>query len=190
MALLDREALLRIMQLAGVDRPGAPIVVILAAEGSDPARATPYWIAGFASGASSTVVLFPSRSPTYPHDSLEDVLLHEIAHVLITRAAGGGFVPRWFHEGLALAAERRSTLRDRTELLLAVAIERRPLGELDAALAAGHGDASRAYALAGAVVRDILRRNGPETAARVLAAVAAGATFDEGVRMVTGRTLG
>jgi hypothetical protein len=47
------------------------------------------WIAGFASNGEGPekkdemVVLFPARTPSYPNSSLEDVLRHEVAHVLI-----------------------------------------------------------------------------------------------------------
>ena len=34
------------------------------------------------------MVLLPARTPTYPDGSLEEVLLHELAHVLVARAAG------------------------------------------------------------------------------------------------------
>ena len=94
------------MDLVGLDMPGESITVVLVSESQDLARATPRYIAGFARSEAGTVVLFPERTVAYPHDSLEDVLLHEIAHVLIARAAGGAPVPRWFHEGVALAAER------------------------------------------------------------------------------------
>lgn len=188
-AQLDRAALLRVMQLVGTREPPAPITVVLAAEDSALARSAPYWIAGFANGASSSIVLFPSRSPSYPHDSLADVLLHEVAHVLITRAARGADVPRWFHEGLALAAERGTSLRDRTTLMMAVALERRAVDELDAAFSAEQGEASRAYALSGALVRDLLRRHGPDTAAHILSGMAAGQSFELAVQRVTGQTM-
>src|SRR4029077_5989874 len=81
------------------------------------ARQVPRSTAGFAVSEDNLVVLFPSRSPTYPQDSLEDVLHHEVAHVLIARAAGGRPVPRWFHEGLAMAAERTWGLEDEARQL-------------------------------------------------------------------------
>jgi hypothetical protein len=59
---------------------------VLATESSDWARGVSPWIAGFAVG-SDLVVLFPARSPSYPDNTLEDVLRHEVTHVLIWRAA-------------------------------------------------------------------------------------------------------
>jgi hypothetical protein len=188
-AQMDREALISVMRLVGLAHSGAPITVVLAAEDSELGKATPDWIAGFAEGAAGTIVLFPSRSPRYPHDSLEDTLRHEVAHILIARAARHAFVPRWFHEGLALTAERASGLQDRARLMLAVAIERRPVSQLDAAFGAGQSEAARAYALSGALVRDILRRHGGDAAARILAGLGSGETFDQSFLRVTGETV-
>src|SRR6187200_3497932 len=94
---LDSNELGAIVQLVGLDDAGPPIRVVLAPEDSELARSTSSWIAGFADGATGTIVLFPSRSVQYPHDSIEAVLRHEVAHILIVRAAGGRAVPRWFN---------------------------------------------------------------------------------------------
>ena len=86
------------MQLLHITDPGPAIRVVLASETSDWARQVPSSTAGFAVAEDNLVVLFPSRSPRYPQDSLEDVLHHEVAHVLIDRAAdgqaGAALVPR------------------------------------------------------------------------------------------------
>src|SRR4029079_16693366 len=61
-----------IAHLVGLTDAGAAIRVVLAPESSDLARSVSPWIAGFTVGDS--VVLFPARSPTYPNNSLEDVM--------------------------------------------------------------------------------------------------------------------
>ena len=48
--------------------------------------------------------------------TLEDVLRHEVAHVLISRAAGGRAVPRWFHEGVAMSVDAGWDLSTRSWL--------------------------------------------------------------------------
>jgi hypothetical protein len=189
LAQIDRIALLRVMILVGVREPGPPIVVQLIPEHADLARRTPRWIAGFALSTADTVVLFPARSVGYPHDSIGDVLIHEIAHVLIARAAGGAPVPRWFHEGVALVAERGWGLSDRTQLMMAVTLERRPLDDIDAAFAGSEREAARAYALSGALVRDLLRDHGSDAVARILERLAAGETFENAIVTVTGQSL-
>src|SRR5687767_1600721 len=80
-----------ILRLVGVSA-GTPIRVILASENSEYTRQVSSWTAGFARAAMGEVVIFPSRNLGYPHNSIEDVLRHEIAHVLVSRAAGGAAV--------------------------------------------------------------------------------------------------
>src|SRR5437870_672251 len=114
---MDQQRLVEISRLVGIGDAGPPIRVVLATESSDEARSVPPWIAGFAVEALGLVVIFPARSPSYPDDTLEDVLRHEVAHVLIWRAGGGQPIPRWFDEGLAMAAERERRFQDQTQLL-------------------------------------------------------------------------
>ena len=178
-----------IARLVGLTDAGAPITVQLVPERAELAKTTPPWIAGFAIGSESLIVLFPSRSPSYPYDSIEDVLQHEIAHVLIVRAAAGQQVPRWFHEGLALAAERPWGLEDRARTIFAVARRSTDPRELDRLFAGGEGEQQRAYAIAGAWMRDILRRHGSDAPARILRELAAGQRFSDAFAKATGETV-
>src|SRR5262245_47117526 len=122
--------------------------VVLAGDTSEWARQVPPWAAGFAVGEAGLIVLFPSRSPVYPHDTLEDVLRHEVAHVLISRAAEGHAVPRWFHEGMAVAVERPWDLEDRTRLASALLFGPRiGVAAIDALFLGDEGSQQRAYVL-------------------------------------------
>lgn len=186
----DPERLRQIVQLVGLEQAGGPIRLVLAPESSEAARATPYWIAGIAYARDSTIVLFPSRSYRYPHDSLEAVLDHEVAHVLIGRAAHGRSVPRWFDEGLAVVAERTWGLEDRRQLAWALAMRNPPpLQDVETWFEHGAGEASRAYALAAAFVRYMQESHGSGTAARILERLAAGRSFDAAFRDATGESL-
>jgi hypothetical protein len=179
-----------IAELAGLTGAGPLIRVILSPETSDFARSTPPWVAGFAIGESGLVVLFPSRSPTYPDATLEDVLRHEVAHVFISRASGGRPVPRWFNEGLAMAVERQRRFADQTQLLYQLAAgSRTDLATLDRLFSGGQNDQIRAYALAGAMVHDFLEQYGPAAPRQILARVARGESFDAAFAAVTGSTL-
>src|SRR4051794_20049094 len=75
---LDPQRLADIMQVLGIPDSGRPIKVVLAAENSDFAHQVPGWIAGFAVGGQNLVIIFPARSPSYPHNTLDDVLRHEL----------------------------------------------------------------------------------------------------------------
>ena len=178
------------MELVGLDAPGPDIRVVLAPESSPLARAAPAWVTGYTDGVSNVVVLLAERTPSYPDGGLEEVLAHEVAHVLIHRASGGRPVPRWFDEGLAMLAARSWRLRDETELALGVLSGPRvPLWKLDDLFREDRREVEHAYALSGTLVHDLLDRYGPAVPRIVLARVAGGNTFEEAMRRATGATL-
>jgi hypothetical protein len=177
------------MRLVGLADPGPPIQVLLAEEGSPAARAAPAWVSGYAFGGGGPVVLFPARTPAYPDGSLEELLGHEVAHVLIARAARGAAVPRWFHEGVATVAGGSWGLADRSRLVR-LDPERDDLAGLDARFAGGRAEVERAYAHSAAFVVSLLRRHGRDTAAAVLREVARGLPFEEAFARATGEPLG
>jgi hypothetical protein len=110
--------------------------------------------------------------------------------VLIGRAAGGGRVPRWFHEGLAMTAERSWSLGDQAQYVSDVAFGGiLPIDQLDPLFEAGPGSASRAYRLSDAIVRDLLERHGPDLPARILASMRAGYPFDRAFQQATAMTV-
>jgi len=185
----DRKQLGDVMRLAGLRTPGPPIRVQLAAESSESAEKVPSWIAGFALAASDTVVLFPSRSPSYPDRSLDDVLRHEVAHILIFRASNHQPLPRWFNEGLAMSAEREWKFRDQTRLFYElVSGSRETLDTLDRLFQGTQADQTRAYLLSGALVRGLLKEHGETAAGRILENVARGTSFESAFTNVIGRS--
>jgi hypothetical protein len=187
---LDRRQYEAAARLTGLRGPQPPIRVALAPEGSPPATAVPDWISGYAYGSLGRVVLLPERTRSYPDGSLDELLLHELTHVLVTRAAGGQQVPRWFNEGLAMMAGGPWNLEDRTRLTVAmVRGTRRPLAEVDGLFAGSPGEVRLAYALSGALVRDIVLQHGRPAPRRILAAVSRGETFPEAFRGATGTSL-
>jgi len=185
----DRSRLAGIMTLTGLRTAGAPIRVILLAADSNKAEDTPPWVAGFADPTRNLIVLFPERIGSYPYDSLEEVLHHEVAHVLTSRAAGGGRIPRWFDEGLASAAESNWGLDDRSRFTWETVVGGRvTIAELEGLFKEGRREVARAYILADAIVRDLLARHGSDFAAGVLARMARGEPFEQALYRVTGST--
>jgi hypothetical protein len=186
---IETGRLLAVMRLVGLDDPGPPIRVTLVPESDPLARRVPAAIAGFARDGTD-VVLFPQRTPTYPASSMDDVVQHEVAHVLIDRAAGGRPVPRWFHEGVALAAERTWGLRRQADFAWGVAVGGPvSLADLDRLFAADPPQWRRAYGLSEAVVQDLLARHGRDLPARVLAAMREDRRFRDAFAAVTGLEL-
>jgi hypothetical protein len=176
-------------EFLGIRESGPPIRVVLSPENSELARRVAPWIAGFAVGESSLVVIFPARSPGYPDNTLEDVLRHEVAHILIRRASGGLRVPRWFDEGLAMEVERQRRFRDQTQLFYQLVTGgETDLHHMDQLFSGGETDQTRAYALAGAFVHDLLRQHGPTVCKNILMQIGRGIPFDVAFADVIGVT--
>lgn len=184
---IDPRPLTLLVQRLGLEEAGKPIRVQLLAESSAAAAGAPRWIAGWAYGALGTVVLLPERTPSYPDGSLDELLRHEVTHVLVYRAAAGREVPRWFHEGAAMELSRPWGIDDRSRLTLALLLnERVPIASLDRRFAGSEGEVQRAYAISGALVRELVHAFGPEVIGAILQRVAIGLDFDQAFRRSTG----
>lgn len=182
----DSRVFLPAMELTGLWEPG-DVRVLVAPEGSALARRAPAWAVAYADPPAGTVVLIPTRTPTWPDDGLPDVIRHEVAHVLTFRAAGGRDVPRWFHEGLAMAAGRERLLQDDLREPLAVLLgPRLRFAEVDALFRGDRGQANRAYSISSAFFSDLLARHGPAFPRRVLRRMSEGEPFEEAFRSATG----
>lgn len=172
---VDQQQLASDLTNAGLELPPA-IRVTLIAEDDPRARATPRWIVGLASGTED-IVIFPARVGSYPYDSLESVLRHEIVHLALTARAGDGPLPRWFHEGVAVAVGTGWSLGSDLRLLLGsaddggIAVLTR-LFESDSQLAN-----AQAYRLAAVVIADVRQRHGPGAPGAIAAHVARGVPF-------------
>ena len=180
-----------LLDLVGLDSAGAPIRVVLAPESSPLATRVASWVSGYAVPALDTVVLFPGRVPSYPDRNMESLLRHEIAHVMISRAARGNPLPRWFDEGTATVAAREWGIEDGARAALAtIGPGPRSLHDVDAAFSGDGSTASRAYAISAALVRYLLRRHGDTAVGRILARVGKGAEFGDAFEAATGESSG
>ncbi len=190
----NRARLAPAMALAGLDHPGPAIRVVLAAQDSALARRAPPWAAGYADGRSGVVVLMPGRVSRYPDRSLFELVQHEVAHVLIARAVGHGLEvespPRWFDEGVAMAAGHAWSLEDRARMTWDMMRGGGgSLREVNRAFSRGSGAARGGYALSYAFVRELLVRHGSDAPGRILAALRQGATFEQAFLSVSGESL-
>ena len=166
-----------------------PIVVTLASHRSGFAEMVPAWVAGFALSREGVVVLFPSRNPRYPDDSLEETYLHELAHVYIHRAAAGRQVPRWFNEGLATTVGRSWTIGDWSRFSIDAMLAGKPsAGKVDALFNGDPASVRKAYVISERFTHDLLRRHGEDAPRRILQAVAKGEEFDRAFFDVTRET--
>ncbi len=182
--------LLEIMDLVGLQAGGPPIHIRLAPEGSPEAKRAPAWVLGYAYGNVGQVVLLPARVPGYPDTTINAVLRHEVAHVLIARAAGRRPIPRWFNEGLALVAARDWSLQDRSRLIFATLRRRHmSLDDLSDQFPAGAGASSRAYALSGAFMRHLIANYGSQAPRAILRQISRGDSFETAFYKSTGYRL-
>ena len=172
------ERLRSVMDLVGLSDGGAPIHVVLAAEDHPLALRVPMPVAGYAVPERDLAVLLPHRVPSYPYDSLDEVLLHELTHVLASRAAGGRPLPRWWNEGLALLASRGWSIEDRSRVLLGAVTGVADTAGLESSFDRGAQQSAAAYAISGALVHDLVQRHGVELVAATLQRVASGSDFE------------
>lgn len=89
-------------ELAGDVDDAVTITFLDHAGGVAEASAMPRWVAGVAH-SSSGEILIARHGPDGERTNLEELLKHEIAHVVLYRALDGHEVPRWFNEGVAEA---------------------------------------------------------------------------------------
>ena len=171
---------------AGLPLP-APIQILLLPEDDSNARQIPEWIVGFASGEHD-IVIMPGRVGSYPYDSLESVVRHEVAHLALTTQAGGRDLPRWFHEGVAVSVDSGWDTESRLRLLLAVASGPRIQQLTRLFESANQSETTLAYLLATVLVDDLRQRHGPGLPGAIAARMAMGTSFDEAFRLETSET--
>ncbi|MFL2434844.1 MAG: peptidase MA family metallohydrolase [Vicinamibacterales bacterium] len=186
----DKSRFTEIVQLLGITDLGDPIRVVLVPEDSRIARNTPSWVAAFADAPNDLIVLFPSRIGSYPYDSLEAVLRHEVTHILASRAAGDNRLPRWFSEGLASTVERPWGIAIRSRFIWASITSDAPtISDIEGLFTDDANRAARGYTISHALVRNLLARYGPSLVPTLLASVKSGNTFDQAFFSTTGTTI-
>ena len=183
---VDARQLAAALESAGLALP-AQVRVTLVPENGPLALQTPHWFVGLATGTRD-IVIFPGRVSSYPYDSLETVVRHEVVHLALTARAGGRAVPRWFHEGTAVSVESGWHATDRVRLLFSAMTEP-AIGDVSRLFSSPRQpDTSQAYLLAAALMDDLRRRHGSTLPGRIAARVAAGAPFDAAFEIETGDT--
>ena len=184
---IDQQDLEQSLIRAGLELP-PEITVMLVPEDAPFARESPRWMVGRAFGARD-IAIFPARVTSYPYDSLESVLRHEVVHLALFARAAGRPLPRWFHEGVATSVEAGWGVGD--ELRLVVAALAGPSIEEVSELfrSPAQPDTMLAYLLAAALVNDVRERHGADVPGRIAARVAAGTAFQQAFAMETGETV-
>ena len=184
---IDPAAIASALTRAGLELPPKVHVTLIDVE--DPGAAdVPRWVVARAYGV-DRVVIFPSRISTYPYDSLDSVVLHEIVHLALNSRAGGHSLPRWFHEGVAVSVESGWGIGSQARLLLAAARDPRmdDVAKLFASESAP--ETTTAYLLSAALVEDVRRRHGLSIPGEIAARVSRGESFDTAFHAETGESV-
>jgi hypothetical protein len=183
---LDAPDLGDALQHAGLALPPR-VHVTLIPEDDPRAINTPAWFVGRASGTGD-IIIFPDRVSSYPYDSLESVMRHEVVHVALSARAGGGPLPRWFHEGVAVSIESGWRVGDSLRLIVA-GFSGPPLDDVTRLFGSdARPDTTQAYLLAAALVAELRRAHGAAFPGRVAARVATGVPFARAFEIESGET--
>jgi hypothetical protein len=181
----DPEAVASSLARAGLEVP-ANVHVTLVPERE--AQDVPRWIVARAFG-SDQVVILPARISSYPYDSLDSVVLHEIVHLALNVKAGGRPLPRWFHEGVAVSVESGWGIGSQARLLLAAARDPH-IDEVTMLFASDAApETTTAYLLSAALIEDVRRRHGLAAPGAIASRVARGESFDAAFYAETGESV-
>jgi hypothetical protein len=187
---VNPQAMSAAMELVGLHATGPPIPITLVPDDSEIAHRIPAWVSGYALVPSGRIVLFPDRQVSYPHNSFEELLLHELTHVFVMRVTGSRTVPRWFDEGIAMVASGERALEDRAwGFWIGLTAGPTALEDINRLFSEEPPAVQKAYLLSEALVRFLMTSLGPDIPRRILAERADGIPFEDAVQAVTGRSL-
>jgi hypothetical protein len=171
---------------AGLALP-ADIHITLLPDSDPGARSVPNWLVGFAVEPRD-IVIFPQRVLSYPYDSLESVVRHEITHLALDARAEGEPLPRWFHEGVATSVDAGWSVSAQVRLLAAM-LAKPDTAELARLFASDtESETRQAYLLSAVLVEDLRRRHGANAPGIIAARVASRVPFVRAFELQTGET--
>lgn len=181
---VDLDALAAALGRAGLELPPA-IRITLIADDDPRARTVDRWIVGLAHGLHE-VVIFPDRVLSYPYDSLESVVRHEIAHLALAARARSQPLPRWFHEGVAVSVDSgwgvSAQLRLLSEMMAGADTAR-----LNSLFTTDSQSATQqAYLLSALLVEDVRRRHGAAAPGAIAGRMSASIPFATAFELETG----
>ena len=151
----------------------------------------PAWMSGVAHGRLGWAAVRLDTSAGRPWDDVHRTLRHELAHLMLRRAAGErDDLPRWFSEGFAIyVADEWSFERARqlTRALLQGRVF--PLSRIARRFPTEVQDVHLAYAISVAFTAFLLKQDDGQPFGALLAELAAGRPFELAIRSGFGRPL-
>jgi hypothetical protein len=143
----------------------------------------PDYASGIALSEEGVILLTLTAPFTWNRPNMEQVLVHEVAHVALGRAIGNNQVPRWFNEGVAIqVADERSMARLRVLWDAAWRGNLVPLARLSSSFGGHFGAVDLAYAQSADVVRYMRDEDTYGTSfTRLITQLRAGKPFEDAV---------
>lgn len=156
--------------------------------------AMPEWAAGIAIVSTRTAVIRIDRIGPYGQRRLENVLTHELAHLVMAEAAGAGrdAMPRWFREGVAGHIAHDGEWLDFLHLWLSpAASSRHPLAIIEASFEQADSETARRAAYAGsfAFIGHVVQNHTEAALARTLRGLSEGLDFEQAWARATAASL-
>jgi hypothetical protein len=146
----------------------------------------PDWWVGCAFPSRGLVVMKSPRIVTYPLH-MEEVLVHELAHVAAGRVLGEVWAPRWFHEGVAMSIAGEWRLSQVPSLTAAARSGTLiPLRDLETRFPDSSAGAALAYAESFRAVAFLMERAGLSRAEELVLAVREAGGFDAALEVLYG----
>jgi len=137
----------------------------------------PDWGIGCAMPGEKTIVLRPSSKGRV---DLEELVVHELSHVLLGQATGGARLPRWFDEGVAMWQSRQWRWGQDFRMNKAVFLRQIiPLSQIDNMLFFSSSRGQLAYTESFLSVIYLLQRCGMDVLKKVAQQMASGKVFSQ-----------
>jgi hypothetical protein len=156
-----------------------------------PGRLVPSYATAVAFPDLGIVVLSLTEPNSWVRPDMQRVLVHELSHVALQRAAGRQALPHWFSEGVAISQSKEHSLaRARTLWEGTLSGDLIPLARLSQSFPARHGEVDLAYAEAADLVGHMLAgRRGQVHFQALLAGLREGQAFEQAFAAAYGMPL-
>jgi len=122
--------------------------------------------------------------------AVDRILAHEIVHIILYDAAGGRFIPRWFHEGCAEIFSGQWGIRGRIYMVWKVSRGNlMTFEDIERVFSARGADVTLAYDQSMLAVKRLISDRGSGVLPRILNGLRDGQDFDQAFETATGLTL-
>jgi hypothetical protein len=140
----------------------------------------PEWGGGGTIGGN--LIVIPTTFKPFLDQSFAQVTRHELVHAVLARAYPGLYIPRWFHEGVAMTLSGELSFQE--DVIVSKAIftgARMPFASIDSVNNFGRNRADLAYAKSHLAVLFLVDRYGIESIPDILSTAKRTGTFWEGM---------